>query len=224
MVGVILTGGGRGTRLKKKVPKAFVKLAGKELFLYSLETFSRMRRISKIVLVLPEKYCSALSEIKKRFPKIQAVVPGGRTRGDSVFSGLRALAPACSLVLVHDLARPFVSPALIDRVLRTARRRGACIPALRITDTFKTCRAGVVTRTLNRDEIFRVQTPQGFSREILMKAYHSRSGKHTAAWDDAALVERTGQRVYVVPGEERNIKITGPFDLKIARLLCHSRG
>jgi 2-C-methyl-D-erythritol 4-phosphate cytidylyltransferase len=153
------------------------------------------------------------------------VVPGGAERADSVAAGLRALDPECTVVLVHDAARPFVGRPVIDAVIAHARAGEGAVAAVRVSDTLKQAAAEDptrVARTVPRDGLWRAQTPQGFPRAVLERAYAAARGE--GATDDAALVERTGVSVRLVPDSPRNMKVTTPEDLALAELLAGQAG
>lgn len=211
----MLVGAGRGVRLGLGVPKAFAPLGGRALFYHALERFHGLPEVNAVVLVLPGARARTFRpRLMKRYPKLAGVVAGGRRRRDSVAAGIRALPPG-DVVLVHDIARPFASAALIRPVIAAARRSGGCVPGLRPVDTVKTVRGGRVTGTLDRDSLAAVQTPQGFRRSWCEGMYARRGG----APDDAALAEACGRDVIVVRGEKSNLKITGPEDLALAEAM-----
>jgi 2-C-methyl-D-erythritol 4-phosphate cytidylyltransferase len=141
------------------------------------------------------------------------VVAGGAERQDSVFNGLQALPPDCDWVLIHDGVRPFASSELLKRTWDAALTNGAAIAALPASDTIKRVRAGQVVETVPREELWLVQTPQVFRREILFEAYREADRQGWVGTDDAFLVERLGLPVAVVTGERSNIKVTTPEDL-----------
>jgi 2-C-methyl-D-erythritol 4-phosphate cytidylyltransferase len=145
--------------------------------------------------------------------KFVALIAGGTERQDSVFNGLQALPSDCEWILIHDGVRPFVSVELLENTWQTAQETGAAIAAVPATDTIKRVRKEVVTETLPREEIWLVQTPQVFRRDILLRAYREAQKQNCAGTDDAFFVERLGLPVAVVPGERSNIKVTTREDL-----------
>ena len=153
---------------------------------------------------------------------------GGRHRGDSVRAGLAALRAECKVVLVHDAARPFVDPEVINAVIACARAGEGAVPAIPLSDTLKEATAGdatLIRRTRPRARLWRAQTPQGFPRKVLERAHAQAARTGHRATDDAALVERLGQPVHVVPGDPRALKVTTPDDLAYAGwLLAADRG
>ncbi len=215
---VILAAGGAGTRLGAALPKALVPLAGKPLFLYSLELFAAIPFVREIVLVLPEPWVERVARkhgklLRER--KVIKIVPGGRRRQDSVLCGLRVSDPRNRVVLVHDAARPFAPPGMIRRVATAAQHHGAAVPVVPISDTLKVLDArGLVVETPRRDRLRAAQTPQGFRREVLLEAYR-RAGRREVT-DDVQLVERVAGRVAAVDGDVGNFKVTTPEDLRRA--------
>ncbi len=218
----IIVAAGRGKRLGLKTPKALVPLAGRPLFLYSLNTFSRLPQITSLILVMPQGHNIPAGRLRKKFPKLSAVVSGGRERADSVKAGLAALPAGIDLVLVHDAARPLVDPGDIRSVIAAARRYGAAILAEPVADTIKRAEKGFVQATLNRRYLWRAQTPQGFRRQLLLRAHGLGSGGPPAT-DDSCLVEKLGHRVALVPATRPNPKITDRNDLEVVSCWLRDR-
>lgn len=211
--GLILAAAGVGRRFKGK--KQFKKLGGKTIMELALRPFLRFREIREFVVVVPRGDIGLTGKITQH-PGLQ-IVAGGKTRAQSVRKGLAALGPKIDWVVVHDAARPFVSPEIIRHCLAAARETGAAICAISVSDTVKIHRKGFVTKTLPRDHVVFVQTPQVFRRKILERAYLSNN--HLSATDDSSLVERLGVRVRIVEGSPQNLKITLPQDFSLAQLL-----
>ncbi len=215
MADVIITSAGKGRRMGD-VKKQFLPLNGIPLFIYSLRTFASIGEVEKIILVLPEgkqiygKHLIAEFEINREI----TIVAGGDERQDSVYSGLKET--ESDIVLIHDGVRPFVSSNLIKRIIEEVERYGAVIPGISISDTIKRVEKGQIIATLNRDEIFAVQTPQGFEREIIQEAYEVAYQDGFYATDDSMLVERLGIGVRVIKGDPLNIKITRKEDFYLA--------
>jgi len=215
MVDVVITSAGKGRRMGD-VEKQFLPLNGIPLFIYSLRTFASIDEIEKIILVLPEgkqvygKHLVSEFEMHREI----IVVPGGNERQDSVYAGLKEV--KSDIVLIHDGVRPFVSSYLIQKIIREVERYGAVIPAIPISDTIKRVEKNQIIATLNRDEIFAVQTPQGFEREIIQEAYEVAYRDKFYATDDSMLVERLGIGVRIIDGEPLNIKITRKEDFYLA--------
>jgi len=201
--------------------KQYARLQDEPVLCWAVRPFIDHPAVGAVVVVLP---ASDLSSPPAELHGLDVtIVAGGRTRTDSVRSGLAALPADTDLVLIHDAARPFVTPALIDRVI-TGAQDAAVIPALRATDTLKQVDdAGDVIATLDRERIWNAQTPQAFPFAALLDAHARAEREGWKVTDDAGLFERIGARVRVVEGDPENLKITRPFDLEVARLIAARR-
>jgi len=183
--------------------------------------------VDAVILVVPAKQeRRVLIDIVERYAvkKVQKVVAGGETRQQSVHNGLKETDPDVEIVVVHDAVRPFVTEDLIERSIEAARKGGGAIVAVPMKDTTK--QAGPdrqIQRTLDRNDLWLAQTPQAFRRALLLEAYEKAAIEHLQATDDAALVERLGHKVGIVPGTWDNIKITAPEDLVIAEAILDAR-
>ena len=213
-VAVLIPAGGIGTRLGRRTPKQFLSVGGEAILAATVRHFRRHPRLAAIVVATP----AAHSERARRLlgPGV-TVVAGGATRQESVRLALEAAPHGTRIVLVHDAVRPFITRALIDAVLATARADGAAICALPVAETVKRVRDGLVEETVDRSGLWTVQTPQAFRAEILREAHDKARRDGVTGTDDAMLVERLGHRVRVVPGLAGNVKITTPDDLRRAR-------
>ena len=223
-VSVIIPAAGVGERFGGKENKIFAKIKTQPMFLRTLEAFSGRDDISQILLVCSQ---ADLPEVRDRFGGHLgfmgvAVLEGGATRTQSVRNALAKVSDDADLICVHDAARPCLAKPWLDAILTEATKTGAAILALPIHGTIKEVSdAGVIDRTLKRDEfnnIWEAQTPQVFSRELLLRAYET--GKD--ATDDAGLVEAIGHPVSVVPGDPRNIKVTTLQDLAFAAAVINT--
>jgi 2-C-methyl-D-erythritol 4-phosphate cytidylyltransferase len=218
---VLIPAAGMGRRMGAAVNKQYLSLAGRPILAHTLTLFESHPLIDHIFVISPPaeiSYCR--TEVVERFgfTKVREVVAGGAERQDSVKRGLEAAAPADDdLVLVHDGVRPFFAPELIPQVLETARRTGGCIVGIPVKDTVKSVEEGRITGTLDRRRLWLAQTPQAFPAGILREAYARAAAEGFSGTDDASLVERLGRPVAMLPGSERNIKITTPGDLTLAR-------
>ncbi len=215
-VSAVILAAGEGRRFG--AAKQFALLRGKPVLDWSLEAFNEHPGIDEIVLVLAD--IGTKKNFVARYEKIKAVVKGGRQRQDSVNRGFQAIDPrAKGTVLIHDGARPLAGQELIGRIIERTREKGAVIPGLLMEETIKEGAAGEVLGTLDRTRLYRVQTPQGFSYSLLKRALKKAKADHFYGTDEASLVERLGERVFIVDGDPRNIKITVPQDLKMAEAL-----
>lgn len=185
---------------------------------WTLEKFDGHPEISEIVLVINAK--ESPKDSWRRFTKLREIVTGGKRRIESVAAGFRHVASGPeSIVLVHDGVRPLVSRDLISRIIEAAGRRGAAVPVWPVEDTLKKIEGDYVLHTVDRNTLFRAQTPQGFAYRILQDALEKALADKLESTDEASMVERLGHEVRAVRGERRNIKITVPEDIKIAEAL-----
>jgi 2-C-methyl-D-erythritol 4-phosphate cytidylyltransferase len=206
------------------VKKPFLPLDGKPILIHTLSRFQGCDVIAEIIPIVSAEDVDRTWEIIRRYgiAKVNRVICGGETRQRSVYNGLKALNDEVEIVAIHDGVRPFVTDELIRECLEEAARYGAAIAAVPVKDTVKSVSPdGLVLSTLDRTGLWAVQTPQVFRRDLILKAHERAIERGIVATDDAALVERLGERVKVVMGSYRNIKITTPEDLIFARaLLC----
>ena len=215
----IILAGGLGARFKGREPKQFLKLGKKTLLEICLGRFQNHRGICEIVLVCPKTHLARAKKLASAFPKVAQVLAGGKTRQESSAKGVQALPAGVERVLIHDAARPLVSPGVIGRVLAALASASAVMPVLALGDT--TVRVGdngAVLAVLDREKLRRVQTPQGFRADVMRRAHEmARAEGFTGAGDDCSLVLRYGLApVVAVAGDPDNIKITFPQDLSIA--------
>jgi 2-C-methyl-D-erythritol 4-phosphate cytidylyltransferase/2-C-methyl-D-erythritol 2,4-cyclodiphosphate synthase len=222
-VGVIVVAAGRSTRMGAAIPKVWLELGGRPVLEWSLRTLARFPALAELVLVVREEEQARAQELLARcepeFAARARIAAGGAERHDSVRNGLAALTSGeVAVVLVHDAARPLASVELFERVADAARRQRAVVPALAVVDTIRRRDGTAKLATVSREGLFAIQTPQGFERRLLERAYAGGAPKETT--DDGMLVEALGERVALVDGEPGNLKITTPADLAhAARLL-----
>jgi 2-C-methyl-D-erythritol 4-phosphate cytidylyltransferase len=216
----LIPAGGVGTRLGSRTPKQFLALGGGPILATTVGHFARHPAVAAIVIAAPVAHLARARRalrVRGRRPAI-TVVAGGDTRQESVWRALQAAPRDTEIVVVHDAVRPFVTRALIDAVLEAASGGGAAICALPITETVKRVRGGRVEATVDRTDLWTVQTPQAFRFYLLREAHEKARRDGVVGTDDAALVERLGHPVTVVRGLEGNLKITTPGDLRRARV------
>jgi 2-C-methyl-D-erythritol 4-phosphate cytidylyltransferase len=213
-VGVIVVAAGKGTRTGTDELKQFRWVAGKPMLLHSIQAFMAHPAVACVVAVLPRSHAADPPPwIFQCDLERLMISTGGRERGDSVFNGLEDLPEEVTTVLVHDAARPLVTDATIDRVIRAARGGQCVTAALPVVDTLKRVDAeGRIVDTVDRSGLWRAQTPQGFPREVLEAAHLAARRDGAQATDDAALCERIGIAVHVVRGSERALKVTEAAD------------
>lgn len=222
-VGVVLVAAGKGTRLADGgPPKQFRDVAGVPLLLRALRPFTSHPAVAHVVVVLaPEVLAAPPAWLASLAGGTLSLVAGGAERSDSCAAGVEALPARCTVVLVHDAARPFAPRETIDAVIALARSGQGAVAAVPLTDTLKAAGAdGLVARTVPRDGLWRAQTPQGFPRAMLAAAYAAARRDAVTGTDDASLVERLGHPVRLVPDSPRNLKVTTADDLRVATLLA----
>jgi len=216
-VGAIIVAAGRGTRLGGDRPKQLLHIGDRSMLRRSVEAFDRHPGVDVLVVVLPPELVAEGPTLVGRTARPCHFAAGGERRQDSVGNGITQLPAEVDRVLVHDAARPFVSRAVIDRVLDAVGTHAAVVPAIPARDTVKRVDRDrhLVTATLPREEIWLAQTPQGFRRDVLVEVMTAGGGAD--ATDEASLAERAGRPVAIVAGEDANVKITTSDDLRAAR-------
>ena len=220
----VVVAAGEGARFGKA--KAFVGLAGVPMIAHSLIVLAKVPAIEGVVLVVSKAQLDeGLALVEATVPAIAVeVVAGGSTRQESVRAGLAAVPSKARSVVVHDAARPLVTAALVESSLAALGDAAGAVVAVPAHDTLKREDGGSVKETVPRDGLWRAQTPQAFRADVLRAAHERAAADGVDLTDDAALVERIGERVVIVPGDERNMKVTTPEDLTIAEALLSARG
>jgi len=231
---VIIPAAGLGTRMApagKKVvaSKQFFEINGAPILIHTLRVFARNQQISQIVVALRK---SEMEQFRRQLDreKLAAkveIVEGGEHRQQSVANALARLKAAPDdVVLVHDAVRPFVDDEIIGNVVREVEKHGAAIAGLPAVDTIKqverAAEGALITSTIPRERVVQAQTPQGFRYQLIQRAFDSAAADDFMGTDEASLVERLGESVWVVMGSPRNIKITTPADLELAEFLMKS--
>jgi 2-C-methyl-D-erythritol 4-phosphate cytidylyltransferase len=215
---VIVVAAGRATRFGVGLAKQFQLLGQSPVLLHAIRPFASHPEVAHVVVVLaPEAAIDPPPWLRSECSGTLTIIAGGAERQESVAAGLGALPAGCTIVLVHDGARPFPSRAMIDGGIAAARRGRGAAPALPIPETIKRADDfGRVLSTVDRHGLWCVQTPQAFPRAVLERAHAAAHADHLTATDDACLVERLGEPVDLLPGSPRNLKITTPHDLALA--------
>jgi 2-C-methyl-D-erythritol 4-phosphate cytidylyltransferase len=220
MLSAIVVAAGKSKRFKGSVSKVLAKIGAKPVIYYSLFALNRLQDIDEIIVVANPSSIKAITGIIKRYKinKAKKIILGGKERKDSVFQGLKSLAEDASEVLIHDGARPLISSNIISSLIAAAKVSGAAVAAVPVKPTIKRAGSGLwVKETVDRDDLWEIQTPQVFSKNIILQAYKKFSSSKVT--DDAMLVEKTGRKIKLVLGSYSNIKITTPEDLIIAEAL-----
>jgi len=222
MTTAIIVGAGRGERMGANTDKAFLSLGPRPLVAYSMMAFEACTEIRQIVLVVRRDRIEAAKNMAQMFgiSKLRTVVAGGAHRQDSVRKGLAELPPETRYVTIHDAARPLVTPALISETVRCAHKHGSGVAGRRMVDTVKLVeKAPVVSRTVDRDQLWTVQTPQTFRLDLLRQAYARLAETGAVVTDDAAALEQIGVPVRLVEWAPVNLKVTIAEDLAVAAAL-----
>jgi 2-C-methyl-D-erythritol 4-phosphate cytidylyltransferase/2-C-methyl-D-erythritol 2,4-cyclodiphosphate synthase len=218
----IIPAAGSGIRMGLPAPKQFLELEGQPILLRTLRVFQESKQIDAIIVVVPGPYCARVEELVQdaRLTKVCRVVAGGARRQDSVLAGLEKVPEEVDIVLVHDGVRPFVPPSLIAACLQEAAKSGAAMAGVPVKDTLKRVTGGnMIDKTFSRADIWQAQTPQAARKSLLLEAFQRAAAESYTATDEAGLLELLNCPVKVVPGSEKNIKITRAEDLTLARAI-----
>ena len=220
-VGVIIVAGGKGTRIGGEELKQFRWVAGKPMLLHSLQTLQAREDVGMVVVVLPFEHIGDPPAWLFQCDTERLLLSvGGRERSDSVRNGLEDLPDGMSIVVVHDAARPLITERMVEDVITAARTGVGAAPGLHVVDTLKRIDdERRIVETVDRSHVVRIQTPQAFPREMIEQAHLRASEERIVATDDAALCERLGMTVVIVPGSERALKITTEEDFARAEAL-----
>ena len=216
--GAVIVAAGTASRMGG-IDKVMAELEGEPMIARTVRTFQTCDAVKEIVIVTREDLILPIRDLCKNMDKVKAVVCGGKSRQESVELGLSALSNKVKLVAVQDGARPLITHAVIDRTIRAAHSYGAAAPAIPVKDTIKVVNGGVVSSTPDRKTLQAVQTPQVFDLALLKGALKKAKQDGAEVTDDCSAVELMGMSVKIVEGDERNIKVTTPLDLAIAKLL-----
>ena len=218
MLSAIIVAAGSSQRMG--FDKLLALLADKPVLAHTIDAFERTASVNEIILVARAERVSEFEELVRQngFGKVQHIVPGGERRQDSVRVGIEHVSAANEFIAVHDAARPLVRPEQIERVLTSARQHGAAALAEPITDTIKRAdQGGVVTGGVPRENLYAMQTPQIFARELLERAYAAVAADKLFITDEVSAVEHLGEKILLVPNDDWNLKITYPRDLVLAQ-------
>ena len=219
--GAVIVAAGTASRMEG-IDKVMAPLGAEPMIVRTVRAFQNCDAVKEIVIVTREDLITKITSLCGKFDKVRSVVTGGKDRAESVKNGLNMLSKEVKLAAVQDGARPLVSEAVIDRTIRAAHTYGAAAPAIPMKDTVKVVEGGIVTTTPDRNTLQAIQTPQVFDIDLLRGALQKAQTEGAVITDDCSAVERTGFRVKIVEGDERNIKVTTPMDLKIAEMLLEA--
>ena len=216
--GAVIVAAGNASRMGG-IDKVMAPLGGEPMIVRTVRTFQNSAAVKEIVIVTREDLIPKITSLCGKFDKVRAVVIGGKDRAESVKNGLGMLSQKVKLAAVQDGARPLITEAVIDRTIRAAHTYGAAAPAIPVKDTIKVVEGGIVTTTPDRNTLKAIQTPQVFDIALLKGALKKAFESGASITDDCSAVELLGYKVKIVEGDERNVKVTTPMDLKIAELL-----
>ncbi len=216
--GAVIVAAGTASRMGG-IDKVMAPIGGEPMIVRTVRAFQNCDAIKQIIVVTRQDLIVPIMDLCHEFDKVQAVMVGGDSRQESVEIGLGALSSDMKLVAVQDGARPLITWEVIDRTVRAANTYGVAAPAIPVKDTVKVVQGGLVTETPDRSALRAVQTPQVFDIDLLRGALKKAREDGAAVTDDCSAVERLSMSVKIVEGDERNIKVTTPMDLKIAEML-----
>ena len=220
--GAVIVAAGSASRMEG-IDKVMAPLGGEPMIVKTVRAFQNCEAIAEIIIVTRQDLVAPIQQLCREMDKVRGVVTGGASRQESVWLGLNAFSGKIQLAAVHDGARPLISWELIDRTVRAANSYGAAAPAIPVKDTIKVERGGLVESTPDRSRLRAVQTPQVFDFDLLRGALQKAREDGAAVTDDCSAVEWLGMKIRLVEGEERNLKVTTPLDLKIAELLLEEK-
>lgn len=216
--GAVIVAAGNASRMGG-IDKVMASLQGEPMIVRTVRAFQNCDAVREIVIVTRQDLILPISDLCHGFDKVRTVIVGGSSRQESVARGLGALSDKVQLAAIQDGARPLITNEVIDRTIRAANTYGAAAPAIPVKDTIKVVSGGIVETTPDRSTLQAVQTPQIFDIDLLTGALVKAEKDRAAVTDDCSAVECLGMSVKIVDGDERNIKVTTPMDLKIAELL-----
>ncbi len=216
--GAVIVAAGSASRMGG-IDKVVAPLGGEPMIVRTVRAFQNCDVIREIVIVTRPDLIKQVTALCADFDKVRLVVAGGKDRVESVNQGLRSLSGKVKLAAIHDGARPLVTDAVIDRTVRAAHTYSAAAPGIPVKDTIKIVNGGVVALTPDRSKLFAIQTPQVFDKSLLRAALKKAKKEKAAITDDCSAVELLGMSVKIVEGDEGNLKVTTPMDLKVAEML-----
>lgn len=216
--GAVIVAAGTASRMGG-IDKVMAPLGGEPMILRTVRTFAQCDAVREIVVVTRQDLVVPIMDLCGDIPKVKAVVVGGKDRPSSVQAGLNVLSDKVRLAAIQDGARPLVTWEVIDRTIRAANSYGAAAPGIPVKDTVKVVQGGIVTATPDRSHLQAIQTPQVFDFDLLRGALKHAAEKQIPITDDCSAVEQLGMSVKIVEGDEKNIKVTTPMDLKVAQML-----
>jgi 2-C-methyl-D-erythritol 4-phosphate cytidylyltransferase len=226
LISAVIVAGGKGKRMGSALPKQFLKINGVEILALTIEKFEKCSIVDEILVVVSNDeidYCRSNIIDRYNFTKVKKVVNGGKERFNSVYNGLKNCSKETDIVIIHDGVRPFVTQDMIKNSAECAKKYGACAAGVAIKDTIKLKdRENYIEKTINRDELIAIQTPQAFDYNLILKAYNNSIEKGIFSTDDTMLIEALHKKVRIIDGSYLNIKITTPEDLIFAESIVNN--
>ena len=220
----IIVAAGQGKRMNSKLNKILLTLDDKPIIHHSIKPFQESGLIDDIIIVANKDSIEEITKLKSQFPKIKKVIQGGEYRQDSVYNGIKSLeAKEDDIILIHNGANPFISKNLIEETIKNAKQFGAAAVAIKAKDTIKeTDKDNLVKKTLDRYNLWQMQTPQAMTYSLAIKAFEKAKKDNYYGTDDVELIERLGNKVKIVESSQENFKLTTPIDLENAKLLMNA--
>jgi 2-C-methyl-D-erythritol 4-phosphate cytidylyltransferase len=224
-ISVIIAAGGIGKRMGGKVSKQLLKINNRPILYYSIKAFEEVNEVNDIVIVSNNEIIDQVKKIANNFKKIKCIVPGGKERQHSIYNGLLEIdKDKEQIVLIHDGVRPFIEKRIIIETIRESKKNGAAVPGISTKDTIKFSEDGkYFLNTPDRKNYWLIQTPQGFSYALILKAHQEARKTKYLGSDDSSLVEKMGVKPKIILGSQWNIKITTPEDLKLAKFILNKK-
>jgi len=208
---------GSGARMRTALPKQYLELDSKPVFIHTLNALDKTKCINEIILISNEKYIEKSRFLIQKYniKKVSRIVCGGKTRQESVYNGLMSIRNTPDIILIHDAVRPFITQELIGKSIKAAHKHGAAVIGLPLFDTIKLVKDNCIERTVDRNNLWRVQTPQVFRYCLIKTAYQKANKNKFSGTDDASLVEQLNHPVRIISGSGTNIKITDQKQFKL---------
>ncbi|WYP26676.1 2-C-methyl-D-erythritol 4-phosphate cytidylyltransferase [Alkalihalobacillus sp. FSL W8-0930] len=225
MYSIVIPAAGQGKRMKAGKNKQFIEVNQTPLIAYTLQVFEEDEQCKQIILVANEYEIEAMQDIVRAYniQKVTRIAVGGMERQQSVYEGLKQLSGPDEIVMVHDGARPFIRESIIHELVKATSKDGGAVVGVRMKDTVKRVSQNAIVETIDRSELWAVQTPQAFWRDSLLDGHKRAEEEGFVATDDASIMEWVGSKIVMVEGDYSNLKITTPEDLLMAEAILRKR-
>ena len=226
MISALIVAAGKGERFGGRIKKQFIEIAGRPIFLHSVDPFYKSKEVDEIIIIVPDDELGPVTKVVKRahlVKKMIKIVPGGESRQDSVNNGLKVMDERAEYVLIHDGVRPFITVREVDRIANEVKENNAVIYCIPVRDTIVAEKENHVNEYVDREKIRFVQTPQAFKTGLIKKAFKHAYENGYKGTDESSVVKYFGEKVKLLPGSFENIKITTREDLTLAKILLQKR-